>query len=365
MRFELAGPADDAELRRLLRENPFEGAVRISFEREPSAFLAATLQGDMHQIIVARDETTGKLLGSGSRAIADAWVNGRPARLGYLGQLRVDRAHRGNARMVQRGYAFLRELHGDGATPFYVTTIIEDNLTARRFLEAGIEGLPRYRPMEAYVTLTIPVRRRRATPGIEIASAGPGDLELIADLLARWCQRHQFAAVWSRESLLRRERMRELDLRHFLVARRDGRLAGCAAIWDQRAFKQAVVRGYDAKLALVRPLLNFASPVLRIPRLPPSGTTLRAAVLSHVGVLDDDPEVAVSLVAEASSRAVAKNLDYLHVGFAARHPLLTAIERKFSHRRYASVLYVVHWEDGAQAADALDARIPHLEAAVL
>jgi hypothetical protein len=219
--------------------------------------------------------------------------------------------------------------------------------------------------MEAYVTLTVPVRRRRAVTGIEIAPAGPEDVDLIADLLARWGSRHQFAPVWSPESLLAPERMRGLDPSGFLVARRQGHPVGCAAIWDQRAFKQAVVRGYDAGLAFARPLLNLASPLFGFPRLPAPGAALRAAMLSHVAVEDDDPQVARSLVAEASSIAVGRGLDYLHLGFAARHPLLTTIERAFPHRRYVSRIYLVHWEDGARSADALDDRIPHLEAALL
>src|SRR4051794_19024058 len=39
-RFDVATPADDAEIRRVLRENPMPGAIRLSLEREPDAQLA-------------------------------------------------------------------------------------------------------------------------------------------------------------------------------------------------------------------------------------------------------------------------------------------------------------------------------------
>lgn len=365
MRFELAREADEPELRRLLRDNPLEGAIVLALEREPSAFLAGSLQGDLHQVIVARDETTGRLLGSGSRAVGNAFVGGRETRLGYLSQLRLDRAQRGSVRMLKQGYALLRELHGDGATPFYVTTIVEDNRSARRFLEAGIDGLPTYRPVERLVTLTLSARRRRGPPQIEVAPAVPEDLDRIVALLARSGERHQFAPVWSKESLLSSERTRALDVRDFLIARRAGRDLGCVAIWDQRGFKQSVVRGFTPALALLRPFLNVAGALLGAPRLPSPGSTLRAAFLSHLALYDDDPETAVALVAAASSRASERGIDFLHLGLAARQPLLPTIERAFPHRRYVSLVYVVHWEDGARAVDALDGRVPHLEVAVL
>ena len=36
---ELATSADDADLRRMLRENPMPGAISVSFEREPNYFI--------------------------------------------------------------------------------------------------------------------------------------------------------------------------------------------------------------------------------------------------------------------------------------------------------------------------------------
>jgi len=59
VRFELATPADDAEVRRLLRENPMPGRVSISLEREPDAGLAAEVESDVHHTVVARDPATG------------------------------------------------------------------------------------------------------------------------------------------------------------------------------------------------------------------------------------------------------------------------------------------------------------------
>ncbi len=95
MQFDVGRRADDAELRRLLRENPVDGSIRVTLEREPDSFLAAGIEGDTHQVVVARDSGTGRLLGMGTRSVNNAYINGQRERLGYLSQLRLDRDHCG------------------------------------------------------------------------------------------------------------------------------------------------------------------------------------------------------------------------------------------------------------------------------
>ncbi len=316
---------------------------------------------------MAREEGSERLLGMGGRTVLAAWVNGRATRLGYLGQLRLDRGCRGRTGMLKAGYRLLRELHGDGATPFYVTTIIEDNRPARRLLEAGLEGLPTYRALEPFVTLALPVARRRGRPrsGLPVGRAAAGDLEAIAECLGRNAPRYQFAPCWTREDLMSERRCRDLRPEDFHLVRRQGRVTGCLALWDQRGFKQTIVRGYGRRLRLARPLVNRLAPWLGVPRLPPPGGEVRSAFVSHVAVDEDDPGTLLALLESARDGAAERGLDYLILGFARRNPLLAVVRRAFPHREYASMLYLVHWEDGTGAAAAMDDRVPHLEVAIL
>jgi len=187
----------------------------------------------------------------------------------------------------------------------------------------------------------------------------------IVECLDRNGARRQFAPRWTREALECPRRCRGLGPTDFFVARRSGRVVGCLALWDQRCFKQTVVKGYGARLRLARPMVNAVGPWFGVPKLPAPGGAVRNAFLSHVAVDDDDPDVLVSLVAEAMASPRASNVAYLVTGFAERDPLLRAITGTFACRRYSSLVYLVHWEDGADAVAALDGRIPHLEVAIL
>jgi hypothetical protein len=368
MRFELARDADDAEIRRLLRESPLDGPVRITLECEPDSALAAGVQGDVHQVVAVREQPGGSLAGMGARTVLEAWVNGAPVRLAYLSQLRADRRHRGSVRAIAGAYEWLRRQRTDGETPFCLTTVVEDSRAARRLLEAGLRGMPRYRPAGRLVTLALRAHRRaRAAqaPDIAIESATAGDAPAVVACLERYGRRHQFAPRWTLDTLRCPRRARGLRLEDFIVARRGGTIAGCAALWDQRAFKQAVVRDYAPALRLLRPVVNAAAPWLGTVHLPPPGRALQSVFLSHLAADGDDPALMRGMVAAGLRLAARRGASAIVLGLAADHPALRTVETAFPGRRYTSIVYVVYWEDGAEAVERLDGRVPQPEVAIL
>lgn len=367
MHFKVATADDDADIRRLLRENPLEGAIRLGFEREPDSFLAAGIHGDVHQQAIVREREGGAVMGMGARSVLEGWVNGEPRRFGYLSQLRVDRHHRGSTRAFVRSYECMRRLHADGAASFYVSTIVEDNLPARRLLEAGLPSVPRYLAAGRLVTFALPARRMRPAPrrGWSVERGRADTLAEIGACLERHGRRHQFTPRWTPEALACPRRSRGLAPGDFLVVRHHGWVTGCAAIWDQRAFKQTVVRGYGPALRIARPLLNLAPAWWGGVPLPAVGEALRAAFLSHVAVDGDDATGLTLLAQYALDVAARRGLTHLVTGFSDRHPHTRTIARNFPSRRYASVLYLVHWPDGAEDVGRLDGRVPHLEVAIL
>jgi hypothetical protein len=367
LQFDVALAEDDADLRRILRENPMAGEIQVTLEREPSIFLAGTIEGENHRIVVARDEASGRILGMGSRSVRTACVNGHPLRLGYLSQLRTASSLRGRRQLLTGGYALVRQLHEDSQAPFYFTTIVADNRPARRLLEAGLEGLPSYRSLEPFVTLILPVTRKRGPvgTGLTLQRGDESNLPEIVDCLQRNARRHQFASYWRAEDLLSHERTRGLGLDGLFLASRDDTVVGCIALWDQSECKQTVVRGYSRRLRILRPLLNLSAPWIGRPRLPAQGGALRNAFISHVAIDVDDPEVFLELLTAAYNQSVVHRYDYLMLGFAERNPLAAAVKQAFPYREYLSILYLVYWDDGAEAVSAVDSRIPHPEVATL
>jgi len=368
VRFALATAAHDPALRRLLRESPMPGRIALSLEREPSYFAAAALEGPEHHTIIALED--GRVVAAGSVSARGRFINGRAMRVGYLGALRLAPASRGRASILLRGYNFFRQLHERGGPPLYLTSIFADNRPARRFLERGLSGMPNYRFLGEFVTLAIPRARaanlsgRAARAFRRLRQAGlqviPGSTERraeIRDLLNRELGKYQFAPEWAES---------EIYAKNFcLVCAQDGTLVGCAAIWDQRAFKQSVVRGYRGSLRWARKLINAGATALGRPALPPLGAPISHAFISHLAAPSGQPEIAEALLRSLQGAARALGVDYLTLGFDARDARLAHLRKMFHAHEYVSRIYAVHWPDGAALAESLEDRLLAPEVAIL
>ncbi len=341
---EPARPEDEPELRRLLRESPMAGAIRLTLEREPDLAHAADVEGQRHARVVLRDGG-GRVIGMGARSVQRVFWEGRPRRVGYLAQLRLAPGVRVPRRLMAEGYRLLLQARQADELPFDYTSILVHNARARRLLEAGLPGLPRYTPLARFVTLTLPVggRPRRVAPraGVELAFGRDEDLPAIAACLDELRQDQPLAACRTADDLRSPVRSRGLSPGDFLLARRGAGLVACAALWDQRAYKQVVVQGYAPWLARLRPVHNLLAPLLGRPALPAPGGQLFTAFVSHVAVPADTPELFDALLAGLWNDAGRRGLPWLLVGLSAESPWLSRVTRAYRHRRDDSELYAV------------------------
>ena len=277
-------------------------------------------------------------------------------------------AYRHKIRRLRQGFQALRRLvHDPRETPFYLTSIVEDNHAARRVLGANLPGMPTYRHQQRLCTFAlIPSRRyNKLSRNANVEPATDFDLAGIAACLQRNYRRCQFAPYWSAQALRSERHCPNLAPGDFFILRDRGSIAGCVALWDQSVFKQSVVHGYRSPLNRLRPLLNLAAPALGLPRLPPAGAALRQVYLSHLAVDDDDPNRLRALIAAALSAAASRGFSLAVSGVATEAPLYSLIRAMFRGRRYLSSLYTVFWDDGRAAADAIDRRTSHVEIATL
>ncbi len=360
----LAGPADDAAIRLLMRRQPMPGRVTVAFEREPSFSPGCAVTGEDCQVLVARSDR-GEIVGVACRSQRNVFVNGREQRLGYLGQLRVDERFRGRW-LVSRGFSLLRELHTESPVPAYLAAIVGGNSQATGVLvEKRRRLFPEFHSVADYCTLAIDTHRHRPPLpcDAQIAHAVSGDMAAIADFLRTHGRRRQFFPVWT-ERALRGLSAYGLHPQDFIVARRGGQMIGIIALWDQSAYKQTVVRGYSGWLKLAAPIWNSGAPLLRRGPLPRPGEALSSAYAALICIKDDDVAVFASLLREVYTLAQARGIRYLMAGLDARDPLLPAA-KFYSHIFYPSRLYLAEWSDGGHLHEQLEQRPAYVDIATL
>jgi hypothetical protein len=340
VRFAVATEADEAAIRRLLRDNPMPGAIRLSFEREPEYFRGAGLAGGDDRTIVAY--SGGRLVCMGRCTFRECWMDGRATRVGYLAELRLDSSVSGRFDILRGGYRFFESLQREESADFYFTSIAADNERARRLLERGTRGLPVYSFLAELITMIIAVPSRTRTANVCTMVATPERVPEIVRMLNASAQRHQLSTVWTAEKLCELQR-HGLPLDRFRIALDGDEVVGCGAVWDQRGFRQTVIRSYSPALAAGRPLLNLASRFLGTPRLPRPGSTLANGFLTPFAFAAARGIMFPDFVESFFPLASTLGVEFLTLALPSGDVRLETLRRRFSTREWRSRLYRVTW----------------------
>jgi len=360
LRYSLAEPRDESELRAVLRANEMADWVSMSLEREPDYFAGEHLMGTTSTVIVRDQSRREAIVGMYAHSAYGVYWNGLPTVCEYLAALRVNRAYRNRAQVVRAGFDSIRELFESRWSAVRFTTIAAGNLTARRFLEAGLPGFPRYDFVGEFDTLAISVKRARDSS--RLTSMAPADVPRLVEFFNRSASRQQLSPVLDVSWLAEPTPGAGLALKDFWVMEEEGRIRACLALWDQRTFKQTVARGYTFPLQLLRPAYNLWADISRRIRLPAVGQSLEQVYISFLA-FETDESTTIDLLREALAKVAARGAHVATLGMSPTHPLYSRILREFAPIQYRVRVYAVSWPGEERVAS--DGRPVQPEVAML
>jgi len=360
--FSLAGEAEDEALRALLRRISMPGNITLSFQREPSFLLAEQAGSIASQVMICKDRTRDQIVGMGSRSIRSVYIDGKPAKVGYLSMLRGVPEARGNIALA-RGYRYLHTLHADGAVPYYFTTILDDNTDAKNLLTSARGGLPVYKPLAQLMTYLIPLRRNRLRKSASNAVSRVDQHQLLQTVafLQQWSSQYQFAPVYTLEDMLGQTKLLPgFCWENFYIYQAHGEICGTLGVWDQQSFKQTVVTTYSRNMQLLRPFYNLYATLTGIPGLPPIESEIK---LLYASFLSGNKSAFEALLNQVRIDWSGKGYDYLSVGVCADNRL-SSIASRHATQEISSTVYVVYWQDENVTLPEAD-RPVHVEIATL
>lgn len=345
--FKPATAEDDADLQALCRDNPMDSWVRVSMEREPSFFAAERLWPESLPVIVRDRSRHGLAAGMWYAGALRSFVNGGEARCAYLGGLRIAAGYRHKPRFLRAGYQSIRalSLQSLGAPDVWFTSIADDNAPAKRLLEAGLRGLPRYRPAGSLHTLAIGARQgvRRGL----LRRATSSDLPALIEFYNRQSKNHQFAPVLSQAWLASLSNV--LSVEDFLVLADGGTICGCLALWDQRAFKQTVVQGYRFPLQFLRRPWNWLAYLRRSIPLPAAGSQLNSAFIAFFALDPAYANLAPAVIQDALA-GLDDGLVAGLLGLSVDNPMHQSITESLRPQVYGTTIYTLEWPDSEPPA---------------
>lgn len=363
LRFRLATAEDDAALRSAFAATPMEGGMRLAFERDPSFLDALRVQGDVAQVIICEDTSTGEIIAIGTRCLADAFVNGAPQRVGYLSDLRILPKWR-KGTVLARGWKFLRSLDEDGLVDLYHTAIFAENADAKSALTRARAGVPQYHPLGGFITAGIHPSRSMPpeSPRLRITRGTASDLPRVLEFLNAHNATRQFAPAHRLADFAPGGRWRDFRAGDFFLVHNGSKLRAVAGVWDQSAFKQTRVLGYTGRWRWLYHLSQFTHRFLPVPRLPSPGEHFRFGYGCFVACPSQDPEVFRLLVHAMRHEASKRGWMHLLLSLHQSDPLFPVLEG-IPHTPFRGEFF---WLAPQGTGSALHARlVPHIEAALL
>ncbi len=189
----LATEHDNAALLELTRLCPMRGTVEVGVDRAPRFLALNALQGDPSFVAVAEDRA-GDIVACAAAAVRDVYVDGRPIRASYVGDLRVVPRARHSMLLPALHRYVVDRLAAHGVDLAY-TTIVEGNEPAESL--RGRRGLPRYLPLGRIRVAAVTGARARLSGAIEVDTARREDVGALAGILDTCSRRRDFGPAWS------------------------------------------------------------------------------------------------------------------------------------------------------------------------
>lgn len=300
-----ATSADNAARCELFSRITMDADVVLSVDRRPDFDAAYRLQGGEWTCWVG--EADGELHGLGTILVRDGYVDGQPAKVGYLGDLRIAPGLQGRGLLGRFYGPVLEEAASRTGADVFLTTVIASNAKAIAALtgaKAAGRGIPPYTLLRRFAIRTIwgalpaPARRRAAC---RVRPATAADIPDVAALLDGDGRSRPYGYALPEAELRRRlETWPGLSISDFLLAvDAGGEILGCLATWDAHGVKRTIVAEYRGRMRAVRSGYNAAAALLRLPRLPAAGGELPYVYVTHQAVPSGDPAVMAALLRAA------------------------------------------------------------------
>ena len=321
------------------------GELVLSTRRDPDFFALYEMQRAEAECWVY--EIAGRPAALGTILVRDGWVGGRPARVGYLGDLRSQlRASREHGVLRVYGDTIEGAIRRHGCELF-LTAVLATNTAALNALVRRREARasqPRYHLMRRFsitsVRLAGGVKPSAAPYRVRIATAD--DVPAIVGLLDRDHRARPFGYRYDQGEFEHRlAHWPGMSLESTYVAFDEAeRLVGVTTAWDPAPVKRYRVVAYRGAMRWIKLGFNAAARVLGWTRLPEAGHDFRTLYLCNTSIEGERPEVLRALLDRIYADFRRSGYHFFSLCVYENDPLAPAL-RGFMTQRLEFHLYVV------------------------
>lgn len=330
---------DDKAIRRIIRNTQMESPISIVFDRQPSYFDSLKLEGNDHITIVGKDQG-GIVRGFGTCVFKKAFINGNIETIGYLHNLRLEKAFR-DGYSLALGYRKFRESVHSKKAFCYITSILKNNKKAQSILTSGKGGLPSYQPLTDYRTFIIKSGVKRAKNRVNVKQFDNHHRDRIYDFMMQYGKSHNFFPYLSKRELFD-ERALHIKTSRIFFIERNNKITAMAGLWDISRVKQLHIASYSPMVNILRPFHNMLSYIRSTPSLPPVNKTLSYSYIFPLMNDDADDNDMMNLI-DSLSALSQRNSNKFFITGCIRNSSMESILNTYPHIRMDSSIYAVDW----------------------
>jgi GNAT superfamily N-acetyltransferase len=290
------------------------GDLALRVDRAPDFFALNRLAGDRWRVGVV-DGDDGPI-GCICVSARTAFIDGRPGRLAYVGDLKVHPGHRGRGvgrALAAWALAAAHDMVGEGGP--MMATVLSGNTAVDRLQHTFVPGARRRATIRSH-SISLLAKRRIPRSDLTVARATAADIPAMVRLWERLAVCRAFAPI------LESFPLDSPGLDYLVAQRPSGELAGFVGLWDQHRIKQMRVVGYSPRMAAARVVFNLAAPLFAAPALPQPGGKLSYRSVVHPCATD--AAVLRNLLLHAYSR-LRGHYSFLTIALDTRDPLTRAL----------------------------------------
>ena len=325
--YRQATKEDDKTLRNILKENIMDSWVQISMEREPSYFEGESLMGKSYSMIVHKKESVVGMYGC---SYLPVYLNLKPESVGYLGGLRLDKKYRNSFGYIKNGFKALSSIIPNHATvPFYFTSIASGNVKAKRLLEANLKGMPTYTKVGEMMSLVFSTRVGEFKN--LLVRATKDDILKIVAFYNQEALKYQFSPHLTTKWL------ESFAIDNFwLLKDKNQEIKSCFALWDQREFKQTIIRGYKYHINKIRPLYNLFAKMTKRVELPKIDEELGQIFIAFFAFKDCGDDMVLDILREGAFRAKKMRAKSCVIGLSSQNPITNMLKKRLKANVYCT-----------------------------
>lgn len=320
------------EISRLLESPVDAGLIQAIYTRRPDAYESYMKESGESRVFVFRSE--GRVVGTCSEIIRDAYVDGKAKRSAYICGLKKDSDYNGH---LTADLSFFKTFKRPDID-FYYCAVVSNNRDAMEKFEKK-RSFMSVRRITTYDTYFVnpKVKTKEIKNDFTFRQASAKDAAAVFDFLnTEGRKKDLFPVIKSLDDFY------NLHIEDFYILEDDHELKACAALWNTTSYKQLTITKYKGIMKLVR-LFNPLLSLLAFPTLNKENEPYDYPILSFFLSKDDNKDY-YDILFHRIKKEIKKNYRLFAVGLTRNHPV-ASILKNLPKITGESTIYEVKFSD--------------------